>query len=715
MAVVSGFFNSDNGDRKYNADHFGRFFDGLIRDGVYVNYPEKNADGTYTNISQRGFHTYAGTGVTVNVAPGRCFFNHYWMYTDAVEVIDLSSLVPTNSLSKKLIAIFIDVDTAQSGRQIVLRAVAGAEVANDNQHTAEPPTPIETATRHQYPIALVAMFGTTSQIAAANVYTYDTKYTDYRKTYFAKTVSVEALLEYSSRSKAEMKDYIDDADLVLQNQVNDLKVPVFEEASTAANIAGSGETYKVILGKIKKVMSLVLGKLPISYGGTGQNTALGGFTALANGTTANTANIADADVFITKLSADSKYYNKTFSKVWDYIKSKLTVGVGLVYTNGQYKLKLKSETMLTTSSAAVGEVSGRVYPVQLDKDGNPAVNVPWTDDKSNDAVTQTAVTTGDASEYRVLFSATADDTTRTESAKKNTALKFKPSTGNLSATTFNGVKLAVSSGKYGYYDGSTFKPFKDPTGTAAAGDVLSGKTFANAASDAIVTGTMPNNGTVTKTLDTSTTSYTIAKGYHSGSGKVSLTKEEKTVTASRSAQTVTPSSGKVLSKVTVNKYPDASGTFTTSSNSSAVDMGATNNYRYVNTTGVYSAGRTQGRNDTFTETMKLRIAASPSGSFRNSDTAITYLYLNHVTDITVNGANNDSEAWLDANYYNSSDQLVASYSLVQAGVVLAKKAIPSGAAYCRLQLHAEYNPTIGQWPECTVTLTITRRYTTVSH
>lgn len=548
MAVVSGFFNSDNGDRKYNADHFGRFFDGLIADGVYVNYPEKNADGSYTNASQRGFYTYAGSGISVNVAPGRCFFNHYWMYSDAVEVIDLSSLVPTNSLSKKLIAIFIDVDTAQSGRQIVLRAVAGAEVANDNQHTAEPPTPINTATRHQYPIALVAMFGTTSQIAAANVYPFDAKYTDYRKTYFAKTVSVEALLEYSSRSKAEMKDYIDAADLVLQNQVNDLKVPVFDEASTAANLAGSGETYKVVFGKIKKVMSLVLGKLPISYGGTGQNTALGGFTALANGTTANTANIADADVFITKLSADSKYYNKTFSKVWDYIKGKLTVGVGLVYSSGQYKLKLKDETKLTTSSAAVGEVSGRVYPVQLDKDGNPAVNVPWTDDKSNDAVTQTAVTTGDTAEYRVLFSATADDTTRTESSKKNSALKYKPSTGNLMATTFNGVKLAVSSGKYGYYDGSTFKPFKDPTGTAAAGDVLSGKTFANAASDALVTGTLAFSGnadpahvlsgktfyknSITKQTGTmanqGTKTYkinpggmqTIPAGYHSGSGYV---------------------------------------------------------------------------------------------------------------------------------------------------------------------------------------------------
>ena len=90
--------------------------------------------------------------------------------------------------------------------------------------------------------------------------------------------------------------------------------------------------------------------------------------------------------------------------------------------------------------------------------------------------------------------------------------------------------------------------------TAGADDVLTGKVFVDA-DGKVTTGTMTNNGTVTKTLNTTTKSYTIPKGYHSGSGKVSITTEEKSVTPTKASQAVTPTSGKVLSKVTVAAIP----------------------------------------------------------------------------------------------------------------------------------------------------------------
>lgn len=91
--------------------------------------------------------------------------------------------------------------------------------------------------------------------------------------------------------------------------------------------------------------------------------------------------------------------------------------------------------------------------------------------------------------------------------------------------------------------------------TATAGDVLTGKVYVTA--DGTVTaGTMTNNGTVTKTLDVTTLTYTIPKGYHSGTGTVKITLETKTVTPTKAVQDITPTAGKVLSKVTVAAIPD---------------------------------------------------------------------------------------------------------------------------------------------------------------
>lgn len=92
---------------------------------------------------------------------------------------------------------------------------------------------------------------------------------------------------------------------------------------------------------------------------------------------------------------------------------------------------------------------------------------------------------------------------------------------------------------------------------ATAGDVLASKIIVNSSGEA-VTGTMTNNGAVSKTLDatTSNQSYTVPAGYHNGSGTVSITLETKSATPSTSSQDVTPTAGKVLSKVTVAAIPD---------------------------------------------------------------------------------------------------------------------------------------------------------------
>lgn len=122
--------------------------------------------------------------------------------------------------------------------------------------------------------------------------------------------------------------------------------------------------------------------------------------------------------------------------------------------------------------------------------------------------------------------------------------------------------------------------------TAAVAEILSGKTAH--ARGVQLTGTMPNNGSVTGTISTKTGTYSIAQGYHDGSGAVAIsateqakivpenirdgitilgvqgnmsgsedeTPQAKTVTPSSSQQVVLPDSGYTcLSQVTVNAIP----------------------------------------------------------------------------------------------------------------------------------------------------------------
>lgn len=124
--------------------------------------------------------------------------------------------------------------------------------------------------------------------------------------------------------------------------------------------------------------------------------------------------------------------------------------------------------------------------------------------------------------------------------------------------------------------------------TALAAEILSGKTAY--AKGAKVTGTMPNKGAVDGTISTKEEQYNIPQGYHDGSGKVQIAATEqaklipgnirdgvtilgvegtmsgeegvkaqaKTVTPSKTAQTVLPDEGyNYISQVTVNGIPYA--------------------------------------------------------------------------------------------------------------------------------------------------------------
>lgn len=98
--------------------------------------------------------------------------------------------------------------------------------------------------------------------------------------------------------------------------------------------------------------------------------------------------------------------------------------------------------------------------------------------------------------------------------------------------------------------------YQDVTEVDATADkVLTGSKFVDAEGN-VVEGTIPRVE-VQETLDVTKQSFDIPEGYHDGQGCVAITVEEKSATPTKSAQTITPTAGKVLSKVTVAAIPAA--------------------------------------------------------------------------------------------------------------------------------------------------------------
>lgn len=134
MAVTSGFFNSVNGDRRYNAEELGAIFDGIIKDGVY------SAMGQAFAVSVNG-------GMFINVGSGRAWFDHTWTYNDASIVLEVKQAPLYMS---RYDAVVLEVNKSEEGRANTIKIVTGE--ATDNP---QKPVMIKTTSIIQYPLAYI--------------------------------------------------------------------------------------------------------------------------------------------------------------------------------------------------------------------------------------------------------------------------------------------------------------------------------------------------------------------------------------------------------------------------------------------------------------------------------------------------------------------------------------------------------------------------------
>lgn len=147
--------------------------------------------------------------------------------------------------------------------------------------------------------------------------------------------------------------------------------------------------------------------------GTGTNTGSVNFKSGTNTTVSGSGN----DITINATDTDTK----VTSVGNHYAPAEDTTAVLSADASSSTAATWNS-TSLVTGVNIKRDAKGHVVGVTVDSIKMPA------NPNSNNAVTQTATDTANAN-YRVLFSATADDTTRTEGARKDKDLTYNPSTG----------------------------------------------------------------------------------------------------------------------------------------------------------------------------------------------------------------------------------------------------------------------------------------------
>lgn len=105
--IKSGFFNSINGDRKYNAEDMSNYFEGLITNGIFENVGER-------------FNVKPGGGMSVTVGSGRAMIECHWLKSNASVNFEIS--VPDVQYTRHdLIVIKLNYES----REITLEKIEG--------------------------------------------------------------------------------------------------------------------------------------------------------------------------------------------------------------------------------------------------------------------------------------------------------------------------------------------------------------------------------------------------------------------------------------------------------------------------------------------------------------------------------------------------------------------------------------------------------------
>lgn len=148
MSVTSGFFNSLNHDRRYNAQQLAAIFDGIINDGVFANIG-------------KAFAVSADTGVTITIGEGRAWFNSAWVYNDSLLPKGLEG---SEVVLDRIDAVVIEIDHNDAVRLGDIKIVKGTPSSSPQR-----PDMVNTDKKHQHPLAYIYRKAGSTEITPADI------------------------------------------------------------------------------------------------------------------------------------------------------------------------------------------------------------------------------------------------------------------------------------------------------------------------------------------------------------------------------------------------------------------------------------------------------------------------------------------------------------------------------------------------------------------
>lgn len=149
MAFSYGFYNSIQGDRKYDSVQISHMFDGLITDGVYE------------HIGERFFVRPSENGLAVIVGTGRAWFLHTWNLNDSDLLLQLDD---ADLLLDRIDSVILDVNTNEESRTNELKILTGTPSAEPNA-----PTLIWENNHRQYVIANILVPAEAAEIGQESI------------------------------------------------------------------------------------------------------------------------------------------------------------------------------------------------------------------------------------------------------------------------------------------------------------------------------------------------------------------------------------------------------------------------------------------------------------------------------------------------------------------------------------------------------------------